>query len=47
MASTKSRWTKDDYLFSVMETLVVILQRWYTFLGTGYIIGICVDDVAG
>lgn len=42
----ESRRIIDDYLFSVMETLVVILQRWYTFLGTGHIIGICVYDVA-
>lgn len=47
MNPLESRGTRDDYLFPMVKTLIVIFQRGHTFLCTRHIIGVCVNDVAG
>lgn len=34
------------YLFPMVQTFVVVLQRWYAYLCALYVVGIGVDNVA-
>jgi hypothetical protein len=37
----------SPHLLLVVQTLVVILENWLALLLAGYILRVCVDDVAG